>query len=133
MYDSNAIAGFGVELDGCNDAPVVSTVSLSAGYLLADADVDHEGAASEGFVEFTGIDASAQLISSQNIATIEVADSVPDLRYEPAGGADVDTYTLIADTDSHPNLVSYTRYGEAVSDENNLFTPDLQFLPILPY
>ena len=83
--------------------------------------------------EFTGIDAFAQLKSLQNIATVSVADSVPDLSYAPAGGADVDIYDLIADTNSQPNVVSYTRFGEAVSDENNLFVPDLQILPILPY
>ena len=69
---------------------------------------------------------SPRLKSLQNIATIEVADSVPDLSYAPAGGADVDIYDLIADTNSQPNVVSYTRFGEAVSDENNLFVPDLQ-------
>ena len=104
------------------------------GYLLADADADYplvNDAAAHA--EFTGIDAFVQLKPAQNIATVFVADSVPDLDYEPAGGADVDTPVLVVDTLSHPNMVSYTRYGEAVSDENNLFVPDLQVLPILPY
>ena len=131
---SNAFAAFGVEVDGCDDSPVTSTATLSDGYLLADADADYPVVGdAAAHVEFTGIDALAQLQSAKNIATLTVADSVPDLSYEPAGGADVDTYSLVADTNSQPNIVSYTRYGEAVSDENNLFIPDLQFLPILPF
>ena len=80
-----------MEVDGCNDSPVTSTATLTAGYLLADADADfsfvNDAAAHS---EFTGIDALAQLQSSKNIATLTVADSVPDLSYEPAGGADVE-------------------------------------------
>ena len=109
---SNAIAAFGVELTGCNDAPVTSTAALSDGYLLADADADVPGGDADAHVEFTGIDAFAQLKPAQNIATLEVADSVPDLSYAPAGGADVDTYFLLADTNCQPNIVSYTGLGK---------------------
>ena len=77
---SNAFAAFGIEVDGCDDSPVTSTATLSDGTLLADADGDYPGFGdAAAHVEFTGIDALAQLQSAKNIATLTVADSVPDL------------------------------------------------------
>ena len=69
---SNAFAAFGIEVDGCDDSPVTSTATLSEGSLVADADADSPGFGdAAAHVEFTGIDAFAQLQSAQNIATLD--------------------------------------------------------------